>query len=185
MSPALLAFFAAALFAAAVVDWGAIARGVSRLTSLGGLGDRLGLRGEWDLELIGPDGVTKERRRFSNLIVNVGLDAAGDRLFNSGGAGGSLHFVAIGTDATPETAADVALGVETARAAGAFAAPSTAVVTVDHTFPAGTGTGAIAEVGMFDLLVAGTMYNRHTFAVINKLAGDTLKATCTITLSNV
>ena len=169
---------------ASVVDWGALARGASRLFRLVSAADRFQMVGEWRLELVGADGKTKAVREFRNLIVNAGLNQAGDLLFNSATAGATFHYVAIGTDATPETSGDTALLAETARAAGAYANPSTAVHTVDYTFPAGTGTGAITEVGLLDDPAAGNLYNRKTFAAINKTATDTLKATCTITLSN-
>ena len=37
----------------------------------------MALVAEWDLELVGADGLGKERRHFKNLIVNAGLFAAG------------------------------------------------------------------------------------------------------------
>ena len=37
-------------------------------------------------------------------------------------------------------------------------------------------------MGLFDDPAAGNMFNRKTFAAINKTAGDALKASCTITL---
>jgi hypothetical protein len=140
------------------------------------------LRAEWDLELVGPAGEVKDRRKFKNLIVNAGLDQAKDRLFNPATVAPLFGFVAIGTGAVPETPVDVALGTETARDAVAYTAGGTGVCTVDHTFPAGVGTGAITEVGLFDDAVAGNMFNRKTFPAINKTAGDALKASCTITL---
>lgn len=173
-----------AIAVAGVADWGAFARGVRRLFLLVSKADRQGVRGEWKLELVGADGTVKDVREFRNLIVNVGLDGAGDLVFNPATLGATFHYVAIGTDATPETNADVALLAETARAAGAWANPSVAVHTVTYTFPAGTGTGAITEVGLLNDPAAGTLYNRKTFAAINKTGTDTLKATCTITFSN-
>lgn len=183
MNPTLAVVVLVALFAVCMADWGRIAAGVRRL--LTPPPDRMNATADWRLELVGADGRTKAVREFRNLIVNAGLDGAGDRLFNSATALGTFHYVAIGTDATPETSADTALLAETARAAGAYANPSTAVHTVDYTFPAGTGTGAITEVGLLDDPAVGTLYNRKTFAAINKTGTDTLKATCTITLSNV
>ena len=84
--------------------------------------------------------------------------------------------------AVAETPVDVALGSEAARDAVAYTPGGTGVCTVDHTFPAGVGTGAITEVGLFDDPAAGNMFNRKTFPAINKTAGDALKASCTITL---
>ena len=68
------------------------------------------------------------------------------------------------------------------RDAVAYTPGGTGVCTVDHTFPAGVGTGAITEVGLFDDPAAGNMFNRKTFPAINKTAGDALKASCTLTL---
>ncbi len=142
----------------------------------------MALWAEWDLVLLGPGGVVKDRRRFRNLIVNAGLDKAKDRLFNPATVAPVFGYVAIGTGAVPETPTDVALGTEAARDAVAYTAGGTGVCTVDHTFPAGVGTGAITEVGLFDDPAAGNMFNRKTFPAINKTAGDALKASCTITL---
>ena len=142
----------------------------------------MALSAVWDLALLGPDGQVKARRRCKNLIVNAGLDRAKDRLFNPATVAPLFGYVAIGTGALAETPVDVALGTEAARAAVAYTSGGTGVCTVDHTFPAGVGTGAITEVGLFDDPAAGNMFNRKTFPAINKTAGDALKASCTITL---
>ncbi|MGE0192478.1 MAG: hypothetical protein AB7T63_10610 [Planctomycetota bacterium] len=142
----------------------------------------LALQAVWELVLLGPNGAVKDRRRFKNLIVNTGLDQAKDRLFNPATTAPLFGYVAIGTGAVPETPVDIALGTEAARDAVAYTAGGTGVCAVDHTFPAGVGTGAITEVGLFDDPAAGNMFNRKTFPAINKTAGDALKASCTITL---
>ena len=50
------------------------------------------------------------------------------------------------------------------------------------TFAAGTGTGSITEVGLFDLGAAGNMWLSATgFATITKGAADTLQVTWTLT----
>jgi hypothetical protein len=142
----------------------------------------LGLMAVWDLEVVGPDGRAKERRHVRNLIVNVGLNQVKDRMFNPATAVAGFGFIAIGTGAVAETPVDVALATETARGATTYTAGGTGVCTVDRTFAAGMGTGAITEVGLFDGPAAGNMFNRKTFAAINKTAADALKASCTITL---
>jgi len=166
-------------------DWQALARGAREVADRAArpAPERpMALRADWDVELVGPDGEVKERRRFKNLIVNSGLNAAKDRLFNPATVAPLFGFVAIGTGAIAETPVDVALGTEAARAAVAYTSGGTGVCTVDHTFPAGTGTGAITEVGLLDDAVAGNLFNRKVFPAINKTAGDALKASCTITL---
>ncbi|MBL9087353.1 MAG: hypothetical protein JNM10_09440 [Planctomycetia bacterium] len=166
-------------------DWAAFARGAREVAERPRPPNRerpMGFVAEWDLELVGPDGVAKERRHFKNLIVNAGLNRAKDRLFNPATVATVFGYVAIGTGALAETPVDVALGTEAARDAVAYTTGGTGVCTVDHTFPAGVGTGAITEVGLFDDPAAGNMFNRKTFPAINKTAGDALKASCTITL---
>jgi len=66
-------------------DWAAFARGAREVAARArGPGPErpMALRADWDLELVGPDGDVKARRRFKNLIVNAGLNRAKDRLFN-------------------------------------------------------------------------------------------------------
>jgi len=167
------------------MDWAAFARAAREVAECARRPGRerpMALRAVWDLALLGPDGQVKTRRRFKNLIVNAGLDRAKDRLFNPATLATVFGYVAIGTGAVAETPVDVALGTEAARAAVAYTSGGTGVCTVDHTFPAGTGTGAITEVSLFDDPAAGNMFNRKTFPAINKTAGDALKASCTITL---
>ncbi len=167
------------------MDWAAFARGAREVAErVRGPGRErpMALRADWDLELVGPDGEVRARRRFKNLIVNAGLNRAKDRLFNPATVAPLFGYVAIGTGALTETPVDVALGTEAARDAVAYTSGGTGVCTVDHTFPAGVGTGAITEVGLFDAALLGNLFNRKTFPAINKTAGDALKASCTITL---
>jgi len=169
-------------------DWGAFARAATAVADRArrlwrpAVERPLAMKAEWDLQIVGPDGQVRDRRQFKNLIVNAGLNQVKDRVFNPATVAAVFGYVAIGTGAVAETPVDVALGTEAARAATAYTAGGTGVCTVDHTFPAGTGTGAITEVGLFDDPAAGNMFNRKTFPAINKTAGDALKASCTITL---
>ena len=103
-------------------DWAAFARGardVAERTRPPNRERPMALVAEWDLELVGPDGATRERRHFKNLIVNAGLNRAKDRLFNPATVATVFGYVAIGTGALTETPVDVALGTEAARDAAA------------------------------------------------------------------
>jgi hypothetical protein len=51
------------------------------------------------------------------------------------------------------------------------------------TFPAGSGTAALTEAGIFNAASVGTMMARTVFAVINKGALDTLTITWKITIA--
>jgi hypothetical protein len=56
-------------------------------------------------------------------------------------------------------------------------------VTYIASFPAGTGTGAVVEAGVFNDPTAGTMLCRTVFAVVNKGADDAMSITWAITVS--
>lgn len=171
--------------------WARMAAGAGRLLSrLSRRTDvvRVRVRGVWGISCgpLGADGEIDphtERSGEVNLVVNASLDAIKDRLLNPATVVPVWGFAAIGTDATPEAAGNVALGAELARAATTYTAGGTGVATVERTFAAGVGTGAIAEAGLFNDAVAGTMFNRKTFAAVNKAAGDTLKVTCVVTFA--
>lgn len=185
--PALLVLTLALLAGAAMTDWGRLARAVRALWVAAP--QRLRIKGEWAMELRGPDGELKARRTGQqNIIVNGGLDHVKSRLFNSATALVTLHWIGIGTGAVPEVATDAALGAEVARAAGAYTAGGVGVATVEFTFPAAGGyePAAISEAGLFNQLAfpGGTMFNRKTFPAFTKQNADTLKVTCTMTLTS-
>lgn len=167
------------------MDWLRFARAArSVFAGRRGAKERGGMRGEWKIEVFGPDGQLKGVRSFKNLIVNAGFESAKNRLFDPATTEPFFGWIAIGTDATPAAAGQTALLAEVARGAVTYTDAGTAVCTIERTFAAGVGTGTIVEVGAFNANAAGDMFNRATFAAIAKGAGDTLKATCTITLSN-
>jgi hypothetical protein len=56
-------------------------------------------------------------------------------------------------------------------------------VTYVATFPAGTGTGAVTEAGIFNASSSGTMLCRTVFPVVNKQSGDSMTITWTVTVS--
>jgi len=142
------------------------------------------LKGKWFIKLYGEDGQLKDERSGSNVITETGLDFLASFL-NSAATGAStftMRYLAIGTDATAEATSNTALGTELSRTTGTVSYAS-AQYTVIGTFPAGDGTGAIAEYGLFSSNSAGTIFSRDTEAVINKQAGDTLQVTTEISLS--
>lgn len=147
---------------------------------------RLRIEGVWDAELVKGDGSVHRFHLGKNLIVNTGLDHLKDILLNPATALLTMHNVAIGTDVTPETAADLALGAEVARAAGSYSPGGVGVATVLYTFPAAGGyePAAIAEGGLFDqATLGGVCFNRKTWPAFTKESTDTLKITVTITVT--
>lgn len=149
------------------------------------MSDRVKMRGEWFAILYGPDGEVKDQRQGYNVVTTVGKEFMAS--FLSSAAAGAATFtgryIAIGTDATAEAAGDTALGVELSRSTGTASYISGQIFQVTATFAAGSGTGAIAEYGLFSSNTGGTLIARDTEAVINKGAADILIVTAQMTLS--
>lgn len=123
-----------------------------------------------------------------NLVVSSGLSYITSRMKDATAA--AMGWMAVGTGAVAAAAANTLLGAEVARVAVTSATVVTTTVTNDSiqyvaTFPAGTGTAAITEAGIFNVATANTatMLARTVFAVINKGALDTLTITWKITIA--
>lgn len=84
------------------------------------------------------------------VFTDDGLEWLVKRAFDNATALGPALALAIGSGATTPSAADAALISETARAAAAFEYVSPGVFKLTATFPAGDGTGTVAEAGIFD-----------------------------------
>jgi hypothetical protein len=133
------------------------------------------------IEVFNPDGSLKEIREIDNLVVTVGKEFIASRIV--GTAASVMSHMAVGTDSTTPVAGDTTLGAEVARVALTSGTASGAVATFVATFGAGTGTGALAEAGIFNAGAGGTMLCRTTFAVVNKGASDAMTITWTVTIS--
>lgn len=149
--------------------------------------DNTRIAGHWTLVLYDPKGTEKDRREGHNLITNAGLDYLRSYAFlgcSPTYQPDPMCYIAIGSDATTETATDTALGSELARQDfDTVTEGGVGVVTVETTFNAGVGTGAITEVGILNASSGGDLFNRRTFSAVNKAAGDTLKVSCSLTFS--
>ncbi len=143
--------------------------------------ENLKASGSLRVVVTGADGKVKEEREFKNLVVTVGKNFVASRMVGTSAA--VMSHMAIGSDNTPAAAGDTALGSELGRVALAGASAATNVVTYTATFPAGTGTGAVVEAGIFNAGVAGTMLCRTVFAVVNKGVDDAMSITWTVTIS--
>ena len=143
--------------------------------------DLLKASGALKVVVTGADGQVKEERVIPNLVVTVGKNFVASRMVGTSAA--VMSHMAIGSDSTPAAAGDTALGSELGRVALAGASAATNVVTYTATFPAGTGTGAVVEAGIFNATPAGTMLCRTVFAVVNKGIDDAMSITWTVTIS--
>ena len=126
-------------------------------------------------------GAVKEDREFKNLVVAVGKNFVASRIV--GTAANVMSHMAVGSGTTAAASGDTALQTELGRVALASNTAALNVVTQTATFPAGTGTGAVTEAGIFNASSVGTMFCRTVFAVINKGADDAMSVTWTVTVS--
>lgn len=143
--------------------------------------DTLKLHGELQVVVRDALGAVKQEFTVPNLVVTAGKNYIASRIV--GAASTVMTHMAIGTSTTTPAVANTTLGTEAGRVALASFTASSNQVTATATFPAGTGTGAITEAGIFNATPAGTMLCRTTFPVVNKAAGDSIAITWVVTVS--
>ena len=149
------------------------------------MGKPVELKGRYFVTLYGPDGEVKDRREGENVVTTVGKEWIASLLSSSAAAAATntAKYLAIGSDATAEAAANTAMGTELARQTGTASYVSGAIYQITATFAAGTGTGAVVEYGLFSTSTGGTLISRDTESVVNKGAGDSLAVTYQLTFS--
>lgn len=119
-----------------------------------------------------------------NVIATNGKEFLASFLYSAAVAASTFtcKYVALGTDATAEAAANTALGTELTRTTGTVSYVSNQMYQVTATFASGSGTGAIVEYGLLSSSTGGTLLSRDTESVINKGANDTLTCIVRITV---
>lgn len=137
--------------------------------------------GRLHIELFGEDGVLKKAMEIPNLVVDSGKAFIASRMKDATET--PMSHMAVGTDDTAAAGGQTALLAEVSRVALTSTSVSGNVVTYVASFPAGTGTGALTEAGIFNAGSAGTMLCRTVFSVINKGALDSMTITWTVTIS--
>jgi len=144
--------------------------------------EELKATGEVQIQLLDASGKVKETHKVKNLVVTTGKTYIAARMQGTS-VPTVMGFMAIGTGTATPAVANTTLGVEAGRVALASFSSSANQVTATATFPAGTGTGAITEAGIFNANTGGTMLCRTTFPVVNKAAGDSIAITWVVTVS--
>lgn len=139
------------------------------------------ITGEVFLKLFGQDGALKEQRHVKNLVVTTGKEFIASRMV--GVVDAVMSHLAVGTGATAPVVGNTTLETELSRVAltSGIQTSNTAVYTA--TVPAGVGTGALTEAGIFNDATTGDMLCRTTFTTINKGAADLMTVTWVITIS--
>ena len=125
-------------------------------------------------------GNVKQHFKVKNLIVASGKEWISARMV--AGTDAVMSHMAIGTGTATPASANLTLISESSRVALTSTNRSTNQVTYSAFFPAGSGTGAITEAGVFNAAALGTMLSRATFSAINKDVLDTLTINWTITV---
>lgn len=120
-------------------------------------------------------------KEVDNLVVTAGKGFVASRMKDATTT--AMTHMAIGTGSTAAAASNTALESQSARTTLTSTTVSGADVTYVDTFPAGTGTGAITEAGLFNASSSGTMLCRTVFQVVNKGASDSMTITWTVTVS--
>lgn len=127
-------------------------------------------------------GELKVDRLEKNLVVTVGKNFIANRITSASAA--VMGWMAIGTNNTAPSGTNTTLNTELVRVATTVSGGTPTGNTVQYIgiYPAGSGTGALTEAGIFNASSAGTMLSRTTYAVINKGASDEMTITWTITV---
>jgi len=144
------------------------------------INEQIKVTGNLEVVLRDASGNIKDTRSFPNLVVTAGKNFIASRMKDTTAT--AMSNMAVGTSSTSPAAGDTTLGTELARVTLTSTTVSTNTVAYVATFPAGTGTGALVEAGLFNASSAGTMLARTTYAVINKGSSDSLAITWTITV---
>lgn len=138
------------------------------------------VKGDLLIQRFNEIGELVESRKLKNLVVQSGKNFIASRM--AGVSEAVMSHMAVGTDAISPVSTDIALNAELTRVALASTTTNTNVNTYVATYPAGVGTGALTEAGIFNASTGGTMLCRTTFAVVNKGANDSITITWNITI---
>ena len=143
--------------------------------------DSINIRGHVVLELVDEFGNVKHRTEQDNVICTQGktliMKASGGKL------PAAFNIISIGSGSTAATAADTAMQTVLANSSAITPTnPSANITQFVYSFPPGTGTGTINEVGLLDA-AAGNIVS-HIAPVASpptKAGADTLNVTYTLT----
>ncbi len=145
------------------------------------LHDTIKMTGDLKIVLTDENGQIKHEQEVKNLVVTVGKNFIASRMKDTTDT--AMSHMAIGSGSTAADVSDTALGTQLGRVSLTSTTVTNNNVAYVATFPAGTGTGAVTEAGLFNASSGGTMLCRTVFSVINKGAADTLGITWTVTVN--
>lgn len=148
---------------------------------------QLNLEGHIKLRLFDENGNLKDIREGKNTVTVLALALMADTMAETP-AIATPGWMEVGTGSGQDTNdSTLATYIAGSRTVLDSAVQAAAVCTYICTFPAGTGTGAITEAGLFNVVTQNTtdLILYDDFTVINKGAGDALVITWTLTFAAV
>jgi hypothetical protein len=147
------------------------------------INDNIKITGNVWINLFDETGAIKDTREIKNLVVTTGKNFIASRMV--GVTSNIMGYIELGAGTTAAAAGDTALqaAISGSRTALTSGTNVNNVVTYSVIFPAGVGTGAVTEAGVFNAASAGIMLCRTVFAVVNKGTSDAMSVTWTITVS--
>lgn len=143
--------------------------------------ESVNVKGDLEIHLFDENGFQKDYRKINNLVVAAGKDVIASRLI--GNTIAIMSHMAVGSSNTAAAASQTALGTELGRVALSSTNRSANTITYVASFPAGTGTGSLAEAGILNAASSGNMLCRTTFSTVTKSAGDTVVVTWNVTVA--
>lgn len=149
------------------------------------LNDKLTVTGNVFVKVFDAQGNVKDSREIKNLVVTAGKTFIASSMLKTTNSPAAMTHMGLGTGSTAAAVGDTALEtpISGSRVTFSSATSAAAVVTYVASFPAGTGTGAVTEAGIFNDATTGTMLCRTVFSVVNKGANDAMSITWQITVS--
>jgi hypothetical protein len=144
------------------------------------INDQIRITGDVTIQLFNADGSLKDKREIKNLVVTTGKNFIAARMT---GTPTIMSHMAVGAGTTAAAVGDTALQSELGRVALTSGTTAAAVTTYVASFPAGTGTGAVTEAGVFNASSGGTLLCRTVFPVVNKGVDDAMSITWAVTVS--
>jgi len=145
--------------------------------------EALNIKGHINVKLYDENMNLKSEVDKHNVITTVGKNFLAAWLAAASQANPFMSYMALGSDTAAADASDTDLGSQLGSRVVGSLSSSTNTWTNQATFGPGVATGAVTEAGLFSASTGGTLFARQTFAVQNKLAGDTIVFTWNVSIS--
>lgn len=139
------------------------------------------VKGNLSIDLIDQNQNIIDSRKINNLVVTVGKNYLASRATSNSSA--IMSHMAVGSQNTAPVVGETALGSELGRVVLDSTNVTGNSISYVATFPAGTGTGALTEAGIFNAGTSGTLLCRTQFNAINKSPTDAIVITWNVIIN--